>query len=255
LGNLPETTTVIIYSTGVDLYKNKRNLTDKNKRFSDFCAKHGDVCDFAYKSATELGKSIASALAKNNCRIDRRNAEHLAEICLCDTAYIKNEIDKLSAYCRGREVTAEDIDSLCVKHIDSDGYSLALNILKDDSQFVYNRLQELIKQNYEVVEIVSIIAFSLTDIYRAKLARQSGLTAQDVAADFKYAKNREFAVKNAFSSCGNISVYQIRGTIEIFDKLDLDLKTRSMDKKGAMLALEQAVARCLMLAGGNRRGR
>ena len=46
LGSLGETTTVIIYATGVDLFKNKKYLTDKNKRFADFCEKHGTVCNF-----------------------------------------------------------------------------------------------------------------------------------------------------------------------------------------------------------------
>ena len=44
LSDLPETTVVVIYATGADLFKNKRALTDKNKRFCDFCA---FVCVFA----------------------------------------------------------------------------------------------------------------------------------------------------------------------------------------------------------------
>ena len=65
LGSLGETTTVIIYATGVDLFKNKKYLTDKNKRFADFCEKHGTVCNFEYKRASDLGKSISTYLAKS----------------------------------------------------------------------------------------------------------------------------------------------------------------------------------------------
>jgi len=253
LSDLPETTTVIIYATGVDLYRNKRSLTDKNKRFCDFCAKHGDVCEFSYKKPSELGKMISAELGKSGCRIGRQDAEYIAEICLCDTADIKHEVEKLSAYAAGREITREDIDALCVKHIESDGYDLAVNILSNNARFVFSRIGELAAQNYDAYEIVGIIGFSLTDIYRARLARSDGLSYQDVAADFKYPKNREFAVKKAYSSCGNISVRQIRGTLEILSKLDYRLKTGISGKDSAMLALEQSVAECLMLSAGGKK--
>ena len=247
LGDLGETTTVIIYATGVDLFKNKKYLTDKNRRFADFCEKHGSVCNFEYKRATDLGKSIASYLSKSNCTITKSNAEYLANLCLCDTAFIQQELEKLSAYAQGREVTREDIDLLCIRRIESDGYSLAINILRGNAGMVFTRLQELDMQNYEAFEILGIIGFSLTDIYRAKLARSSGLSYSDVAKDFKYPKNREFAVKNAYSECGNISAERIRQTLEILSQTDLRLKTHSQGKDGDMLTLEQGLARSMAL--------
>ena len=215
LGSLGETTTVIIYATGVDLFKNKKYLTDKNKRFADFCEKHGTVCNFEYKRASDLGKSISTYLAKSGCTITKSNAEYLANLCLCDTAFISKELEKLSAYAEGREVTREDIDLLCIRRIESDGYSLAINILRGNAAMVFTRLRELDVQNYEPYAIIGIIGFSLADIYRAKLARSSGRSVADVAKDFSYAKNREFAVKNAYSECGNISAERIRKTLEI----------------------------------------
>ena len=250
LTKLSDTTTVIIYSTGVDLYKNKRSLTDKNKRFCDHCTKYGISCEFAFKSSGELGRSIAAALQKKGCNIDKRNAEYLAEICGCDSAYIKQEIEKLSAYAQGRSVTREDIDGLCVKHIESDGYELAVNILNNNAKYVYNRLFELAKQDYDAYEIVSIIGFSLTDIYRAKLARSAGLDYKQACVDFNYPKNREFAIKKAYQICGSISVHKIKEVLKIMSATDLTMKTTSLDKKAAMLVLEQRIAECFMAGNG-----
>lgn len=247
LKNLDETTTVIIYATGVDLYKNKKNLTDKNKRFCDFCDKNGVVCEFAYKRVSDLGKAIASALSKNGCTVSKQNAEYIANLCLCDSAFIKQEIAKLSAFAKGREITRQDIDMLCIRRIESDGYSLAINILHGNAQMVFGRLKELVMQNYEAFEILSIISFSLTDIYRAKLARASGLGYMDVVNDFKYPRNREFAIKNAYSECGNISGERIRRTLEILSQTDLKLKTKSSGKDGDMLTLEQGLAKSMAL--------
>lgn len=250
LSKLSDTTTVIIYATGVDLYKNKRSLTDKNKRFCDHCAKYGEVCDFQYKTANELGKSIAAALQKKGCGIDKRTAEYLAELCGCDSAYIKQEIEKLSAFANGRAVTREDIDALCIKHIEYDGYELAVNILNNNAKYVYNRISELSAQDFDVYELVSIISFSLTDIYRAKLARSSGLSHSDACKDFGYPKNREFAIKNAYQLCGSISIHKIKAVLKIMCDTDFTLKTTSLDKKAAMLVLEQRVAECFMAGNG-----
>lgn len=247
LSDLPETTVVVIYATGVDLFKNKKALTDKNKRFCDFCGKIGSCCDFAYKRAGDLAKIIVDKVQKNGCSISKYNAEYLANVCLCDSSFVNRELEKLTSYALNREITKEDIEVLCVKRVESDGFSLALNILKGNAGMVFTRLSELADQNYESFEILGVISFSISDIYRAKLARVSGKMYGDVAQDFKYPRNREFAVKNAYSECANISLERIRQTIEILSETDLQLKTKSSGSTGDMLALEQCVAKAMAL--------
>lgn len=247
LSDLPETTVVIIYSTGVDLYKNKRSLTDKNKRFCDFCAKHGTACEFAYKRAYDVGKNIVAAVRKAGCDISKADSEYLADCCLCDTSFVNQEIEKLTAYAVNRTITREDIDALCIKRVESDGFALAINILRANAPLVFNRIRELSDQNYEAFEILGVISFSMTDLYRAKLARASGRSVSDCTADFKYGKNREFAVKNAYSECSNMTCERIRQSLKILSDTDLLLKTRSQGKAGDMLALEQAVAKAMAL--------
>lgn len=247
LNELEEGTTVIIYATAVDLYKNKKNLTDKNKRFCEFCDKIGCVCDFALKTPSEMGKAIQGEMTKLGCSISKSDAEYLAELCLCNSGFVKQEVKKLADYvCQG-PVKREHIELLCVKHVESDGYNLAINVLKSRARFVFNRLSELVEQNYEPFEILGIISFSMSDVYRAKLARSSGLTVQDVLNDFDYPRNREFVVRNMFNDCGNISVERIQSTLCILSDTDLVLKTRSGGKSMDMLTLEQGLAKCMAL--------
>ncbi len=247
LKGLEEGTTVIIYATAADLYKNKKSLTDKNKRFCDFCEKNGCVCDFALRSPVEMGRAIAGELSKLGCSISRSNAEYLAELCLCSTGFVKQEIKKLTDYVQGGEISRDTIDLLCIKHVESDGYSLALNVLRSRAKLVFDRLSELAQQNYEPFEILSIISFSMADVYRAKLARSSGLTVSDVVSDFDYPRNREFAVKNMFNDCANISLTKIEKALAILSDTDLALKTRSGGKSSDMLTLEQGLAGCMAL--------
>ena len=245
LADLPETTTVIIYSTGVDLYKNKRSLTDKNKRFSEFCAKHGVSCEFAFKTTSEMGKGIAAAVNKAGCSSTKGDSEYLAECCLCDTSQVRQEIVKLTSYAAGRQITRADIDALCIKKVESDGFALAKSILSSRAVFVFNRIRELADQNYEAFEILGTISFSLNDLYRARLAMSSGRSQQAVIQDFKYPKNREFSVRNAFNEVQNVSLPRMRKVIRIFSDTDLYLKTRSQGRQADMLYLEEAAARAM----------
>lgn len=242
LNDIPETTVVIITAGGDDHYRNKRSLTDKNKRFADLCAKLGTVCEFSYKSVGETARSIVSALEKRGASISRRDAEYLAELCLCETSYVNMEIEKLSAFANGGEIKREDIDALCIRRVDSDGYSLAVNILRGNAVFVFKRIDELKRQGFEPTPLLAVIGSSLTDIYRAKLCRSAGLDYRQCAADFGYAKNREFVMKNAFSECGNIPLDRLHRAVILLADTEYRMKTRSMNTAAQFLAVEEYAA-------------
>lgn len=242
VSDIPETTTVIISAPGDDIYRNKRNLTDKNKRFADLCAKLGTVCEFGYKSVSEAGRSVMAALEKRGAKISRRDAEYIAELCLCETAAINMEVEKLAAYANGGEITKEDIDALCIRRVDSDGYSLAVNILRGNAIFVFRRIEELKKQGFEPTPLLAVISSSLTDLYRAKLCRSAGFDYHQCAADFGYAKNREFVMKNAFSECGNIPLEKIHKAVTLLADTEYRMKSRSMNTAAQFLAVEEFAA-------------
>lgn len=247
IADIPDTTTIIINAGGEEQYRNKRSLTDKNKRFADNCAKRGAVVEFAYKSVPETGRFIAAHLQREGCSINRQNAEYLAQMCLCETSHIMMEIAKLASYAPGKEITRQDIDLLCIRKVESDGFSLALNILNSNAYLVFKLLDELKAQNYASTQIAAIIGMSLTDIYRARLCRSEGKSWQDCAADFGYPKNREFAIKNAFSSCSNISIEKIRKTTVMLAELELRLKTVNMNEQAKFLEVEEFAAAAMAI--------
>ena len=242
LKNIPETTVVIINMGGDDRYRSKKALTDKNRRFADLCAKLGTVCEFSYKTAGEVSKSIIAALGKRGAAISPQDARYLAELCLCETVYINMEVDKLAAYANGGSITRADIDALCIKRVESDGFGLALNILRGNAVYVFHRLGELKQQGYEPTSLLAMINMSLSDIYRASLARTTGIDYRQCAEDFGYPRNREFAVKNAFGECGSISSERLHTAIKLLSDTELRMKTRSMNPAAQFLAIEQYAA-------------
>ena len=243
LGNLPETTTVIIYSTGIDLYKTKTRLTDKNNRLMDFCQKNGVACDFAMKSVNQLGKIIASKITKKGCTISKKTAEYIAEKCNGDTVLANSEINKLCSYMEEGEITNDIVDLLCVKRLDTDAFRLATAIAKCDSATSFQIMDELFSLQTDSFMILTAISMSFIDIYRAVVAKSRGKSPNNVISDFSYPKNRSFAVNNAFRDSSNIIPKRIRNCIEILSKTDIQMKSLRTDKR---LLLEQAVAQMLI---------
>lgn len=242
LTDLPETTTVIIYATGVDLYKNKTRLTDKNAKLSDFCAKIGVSCDFALKSVNEMGKIIAQRVNKNGCVISKRTAEYLAEKCNGDTVFANSEIEKLCAYVNGGEITDETVDLLCVRKLEADSFKLAAAIARGDSARAFAIMDELYSLQTDSFAILSAISMSFIDLYRACIGKSKGKTPNDIAKDFSYPKNRSFAVANAYRDCANVRPKKIRKCMAVLCETDISMKTLRTDNR---LLLEQAVVKML----------
>lgn len=78
------------------------------------------------------------------------------------------------------------------------------------------------------------MAFS--DFYRAKCALAAGKTADQVAVDFGYPKNRLFAVRNAFRDVRSVSTARLDGCIAALTRADASLKSSRADDR---LILEQ----------------
>ncbi|SDA15813.1 DNA polymerase III, delta subunit [Ruminococcus sp. YE71] len=240
--DIPETTVLMLIAGGEKPYKNRRSLSDKNQRFFEKCQKFGTVVEFAFKSVYEQGKMITAAVKNNGCSISQRDAEYIAQLCLCDTASIAMETEKLCAYANGGTIEREAIDALVIRKVESDGFTLAVNILRGNAAFVFARLTELRAQNYEPMQILSVINMSLADIYRARLARSAGRTDSDCAKDFGYPKNREFAVRKAYDDCMSIDPDRLRRTLTLLSDTELRMKTSSMNDAAAYLAVEQFAA-------------
>lgn len=236
--DLPDTTTLIFYATGVDLYKNRKYLTDKNGKLCKLCSEVGQACEFSFKTPAELSKLIMTAAKKQGCDISPENASYLAEVCLCEQEAINSELQKLTAYAQGRGITREDIDTLCSRRLDADAFRLSGYILKRNADAAFRLISELYDMQSETVAIIGAMTNSFCDIYRAKAGTPHGKSAAQIVSDFHYPKNREFAVRYAVNDCRSISEERIRRCITALSQADALSKSSRMDGR---IILERAV--------------
>ncbi len=238
-----ETTTVIFYATGTDLCAGKKTLSSKNKKLSDACAKLGAACEFSFKRPNELVKYIQARVGKELCTIASKTAEYLASVCLCNVLTINNECDKLTAFVDKGEITDEHVGLLVSGQIDTDAYKLARAVTSGDKNLTFTILPELYSKQAESIPLLSVISGAFLDLYRAKLAYQTGRGVNDILEDYSY-RGRDFAVKNAMRDCSRIPIEKLRACIEILSKCDIEMKSTRTDQR---LLLETAISQMLSL--------
>lgn len=242
LKNLQDTTTVIIYATGIDVYNGKKALTGKNKKLCDIASKMGYSCEFSYKRPSELVKPITAKVIKQGSTISKKSAEYLASQCLCNSLMINNEIDKLCDYSMGKEITNQTIDLLVSKQLDTNAFALAKAVTQFNGKLAMELLSELYDQQSEGIAILGAISMAFTDLYRARIAVNEGISQADVIKDFSY-RGRDFAVRNAFSDCRSVSVLRLRRCIKILADTDIMLKSSRIDSR---LVIETAITSMLI---------
>ena len=120
---------------------------------------------------------------------------------------------------------------------------VAICIMSGDFKGAYSQLAQLIEQNEKPEIILSTLGSVYIDMYRMRVANESGMTISNVSADFKYGR-RDFVLKKANSNSKKYSTSALRKALDIILQTDIKLKSTRADTK---ILLETLITR-LMLA-------
>ena len=203
--------------------KNKKLITALSKQ------KNAAVCEFTHLTPARVTELIMKKAAKRGCVISRPNAQHIAELTLCDLSLSSAETDKLCSYVGTGEITAEMIDKLTIKQLDTSIYSLAAELTKGNRKQALLILDDLIAQKIDPIVILASLSSNYIDFYRAKAAQSTGKSASLVAEDFGYAKNRTFVVTKAMNLVSRLDMTHIRNCLDILFNADHLLKTSAIN--------------------------
>ncbi len=253
----PNASTVLILYTlsPVDIKK-----SSKWKKLAEAVARQGAVCEFAFQDKTTLRRALCERARKAHVSMDMETAGVLVERCSSSYSILQNELDKLIAYVQGKasggteafpagapapEITGKDVDDCCIRSIDSSAFDLAKSILSRNFDRAYHLLDELFYLRQEAIAILGALSMAFADLYRAKCAAASRISPDRMAADFKYPKNRMFAVKNAFRDVQAYSPEHIRTCIAALYEADRKLKSSRLDDR---LILEQMLGEMQLAA-------
>ncbi len=219
--------------------KNKAALSSIIKK----AEKNGSVIEFDKLDQNTLERYIAKWANQNGKLISHINASKLIASCGTDLNMLKNEVDKLSAYASGEEITLEDINSLATVNLETKIFALSDAVIRGQGDKAFTALDLLFYQKEEPIAMLYVLSGTFVDAYRMRVANECGVNQQRVAEDFEY-KKRAFTLRNAANSTSRVSTQALRKCLDALVEADLAMKSTSVDKR---IYLEQLIAKLLLI--------
>lgn len=239
--------TVLIISMPSEIPKSRKSAFDSIVKKA---SKNGSVCEFKKLDANTLERYIAKWANSNGKLISRVNANKLISYVGEDLTALKNEVDKISAYSSGGEITLEDINKLATINLESVIFDLSEAVINGNGDRAYKVLDTLIYQKEDPIFMLYTISSSYINAYRMRAATECGVDKATVASDFGYPKNRVFTLDKAARSTSRVSTEALRKSIDILTEADLNFKSVKVNPR---LYLEQVIAQLLLAAREGRR--
>ena len=204
----------------------------------------GAVVQMKKRSESDVAKLLVSAAQKRGATLDSSNARYLISVAGNDIKTLLNEIDKLSYFVGGGEITKAIIDDMAVKCLQAKIYDLSKHVVAGNTDSAYGVLDTLFAAKEDPLIILSTIIGVYVDMYRVKCAKSAGGNSNDLGKHLNY-KGREFALRNASRDCAELTEKQLRSSLDVISQADIKMKSTAVDKK---LLLEELIIKLVLIA-------
>jgi DNA polymerase-3 subunit delta len=178
---------------------------------------------------------LRSAAKRHGAELPPDLARYILQTCETDMGTLSNEVAKICAYANGEPLDRRHVDAVAIPRTEAKVFDVAKAVQAGNAQRAIELLGDLFYLRTEPIMILATLSGSYVDLYRARVAKDSGKTPADVVAAFGY-KGREWRVNNAWNS--RLSAVALRRGLDILLRCDLDLKSSPVD---STILLERAV--------------
>lgn len=240
LSDCPDTTVFILWYDSLEPDVKSAKFKKLIKAFDSA----GAVVNMQKRSESDVARLLVSGAKKRGAVLDIENAKYLISVSGNDMKNLLNELDKLSYFVKGGEITKDIIDNMATKCLQARIYDLSKFVVSGNSDKAYEVLDTLFAMKEEPVIILSAISSVYVDMYRVKCAKTAGFTYDDVAKHYNY-RGREFALRNASRDCANLSEKQLTSSLDAITNTDIKMKSTAVDKK---LLIEELIIKLIMTA-------
>lgn len=173
--DLPETACLVFYVRG---------KADGRKKMYQLLKKRATIVSFDPLDDQELTRWIAKQLDKAGKKISFPCCQQLWFSAGRDLTMLQNELEKLIAFLGERtEVTAQDIDSICVKSVEYKIFDLADTLLSGKGGKAMAMLEALLREGEERMMLLSILGRQCRQLYYAGAMAAAGKNQQQIAND------------------------------------------------------------------------
>lgn len=251
VNDIPESSVLIVSLTTAET---PARPTAKIKKLLESFEKNGTLVEINKKAPSELSKQLIKWAEKYNCEIKKPTADLIISYCGTDLLSLRNELEKLCAYTLGTisdaekrpEITKEIVEKIVTKNLEAKVFALSDFVLRCNADSAFKQLRQLFYQKEEPIAILSVLAAAYIDLYRVRVATESGKTIDDITKDFDY-KRKEFRLRNAQRDGKTMSTADLRKSIDLISRADIQLKSTAQDRHQGLL--EEVLGRLIILAG------
>lgn len=243
LEDLPETTVFIVSQSTLEMDVKK---SAKWKKFLGAAQKAGCVAELSKRDTATLEKQLVGWAEKRGNTLSRADAGWMIQLCGEDLLVLSQEMEKLCAFAKGREITRQDIDQVVTKNLETTVFVLSKALLSGRYDQAYRQLDVLFYQREEPVAILAVLSSAYVDLYRVKVALESGVSPSQLSQCFDY-KGKEFRLRNAERDGRRLSIGQLRQSLRLLLEADIRLKSSRVDNR---VVLEELIAQLQLVAEG-----
>ncbi len=245
--------TVLIFVYPTVVRENKGNWS----KFLKKAEKKGTVTEFKPLEKKELVPYLTKYASDRNSSISAKTVGMLIDFVGTDMNRLRSELEKLCAYCQGREINAADIDLLTAKTAEVRAFDLVKNLVNNNFSAAYTILYRLIQDKEKPQGILAMIANQYIHMYRARCEIESGNKA-DHAASYDPAsyKGREWMLTSAEKNASRLSTAQIVACLDACLETDMLMKSSKMARiDDGYILLQELISKILLITRGENRSK
>lgn len=235
-----DTTVLIIYMNSIEpSLKNERSNKLKNA-----AAKSGRAVCLDHRTRSELISMLCSGAKKRGCQLNSLTAGYMIDCCSNDINVLKSELEKLTGYCKDREITKADVDKVCIRTVEASVFNLSKEIISARSAAALKILDELLYLRVDPFAILSTLSGTYIDMMRVLAARNAGQNNMNVIKDFSYPKNKEFLVEKAVTNLRRFDEDKINLSLNALCEADMALKISPNEQR---IVLEKLICELIFI--------
>ncbi|MGL4791415.1 MAG: DNA polymerase III subunit delta [Anaerotignaceae bacterium] len=195
---------------------------DKRTKLYKAVDKKGKAIEFKAPQEKELISWVKKCFKKHGLTIESNNAIHLLRYTAFSMERTNGEIEKLSSYKVSGEITAEDIDNLCTKTLESKIFDLMDSISNRKTSKAMSLYNDMIFLREAPMMIFSMIIRQFRLMLQVKILANTGKTPSEISGILG---QREFIVKQSLNQCRNFTEEVLKRAMEDCIETDVAIKT------------------------------
>lgn len=210
----------------------------KQKRLYEALAKARQV-EFARQSQRDLTAWVIRHFSARDKRISPNLCAYLIDITGGSMAALSGEIDKISAFALGPEITKFDIDSVTEPVLDAVVFQMTDAMGTGDYGLALTKLRDLYKMQQEPIVILGAVGANLRKISAAKVLSAHGRGADELMRVYGM---KDYPARKTMASASKFSTAFCDRALHRVAETDMQMKTSFDDAKRLLelLVLELA---------------